>query len=165
MRLRRVLLLVSVLAVVAGCDHAAKRAAVGCLADAAVISLAGDTVRFELAYNPGGFLSLGARLPDPVRAVLFQGLVPVGLALFCVLAWGGGLSRAWLVGLGLVAGGGGANWLDRILHDGHVTDFVSIGLGAVRTGVFNVADVAIIAGVLMLLWPARSADEPVRQTA
>lgn len=157
MRLRRVLLLVSLLAVVAGCDHAAKRAAEGWLADSEVVSLAGGAVRFQLAYNPGGFLSLGAQLPDAVRWLFFQGLVPIGLALFCALAWRGGLSGARLVGLGLVAGGGVANWLDRVLDDGHVTDFVSVGVGALRTGVFNVADVAILAGVaLLLLWPSRA---------
>lgn len=53
----------------------------------------------------------------------------------------------------MIVGGGLANWLDRMLHDGAVTDFVSLGLGPLRTGIFNVADVAIVAGLLLLVLP------------
>ena len=35
---------------------------------------------------------------------------------------------------------------------GGVIDFVNIGIGPVRTGIFNVADVAILTGVAMVLW-------------
>ena len=35
---------------------------------------------------------------------------------------------------------------------GSVIDFLNIGIGPVRTGIFNVADVAIMAGVSMVLW-------------
>ncbi|MEN8162170.1 MAG: signal peptidase II [Myxococcota bacterium] len=66
-----------------------------------------------------------------------------------------------MVALGLVAGGGFANWLDRVLGDGSVTDFVSLGVGALRTGIFNLADVAIVLGVLLLLRVgSRAAEEP-----
>ena len=63
----------------------------------------------------------------------------------------GGLSRAQWLALALVAGGGIGNWLDRVLHDGTVTDFVSVGLGGLRTGIFNLADLAVVAGVCVLL--------------
>ena len=51
----------------------------------------------------------------------------------------------------LVAGGGIGNWLDRLLNQGTVTDFVSLGVGPLRTGIFNLADVAVMAGVALLL--------------
>jgi signal peptidase II len=38
-----------------------------------------------------------------------------------------------------------------VVDDGAVTDFVSLGLGALRTGIFNVADLAIVAGLLLFL--------------
>jgi len=64
-------------------------------------------------------------------------------------------------GLALVSGGGIGNWLDRVLHDGAVTDFVSIGLGSLRTGVFNLADLAVVAGVcLLLVSTGHAPDEP-----
>jgi signal peptidase II len=83
------------------------------------------------------------------------------LAGVCTLAIRSGLrSPTALVGLGFVAGGGLANWLDRVLHDGHVTDFVSIGFGPLRTGIFNLADVMIFAGVGLILLASRSVEEP-----
>jgi signal peptidase II len=63
-----------------------------------------------------------------------------------------GASRAQALAFGLIAGGGFANWLERIRGDGSVTDFVSLGLGPLRTGIFNVADVAIVAGLLLFFF-------------
>jgi len=55
------------------------------------------------------------------------------------------------LGLALFVAGGASNWIDRVAR-GSVVDFLNIGVGSVRTGVFNVADVAIMlgAGVLVL---------------
>ena len=70
-------------------------------------------------------------------------------------------SRAQWLALALVSGGGIGNWLDRVLHDGAVTDFVSIGVGSLRTGVFNLADLAVVAGVcLLLVSTGHAAEEP-----
>ncbi|HEY8123705.1 MAG TPA: signal peptidase II, partial [Myxococcota bacterium] len=44
---------------------------------------------------------------------------------------------------------------DRVLNAGAVTDFVSLGVGPLRTGIFNLADVAIMAGAALLLLPIR----------
>jgi len=141
-----------VLATCVGCDHASKRAAEALLAGSGGLALAGDTVQFHLASNPGAFLSLGAELPEPVRQVLLLWMVPLLIGLVCLaFATSVRTSRAQWLALALVAGGGFGNWLDRVLHDGTVTDFVSIGLGGLRTGVFNLADLAVVAGACILL--------------
>jgi signal peptidase II len=159
---RRALVFAAVVALCVGCDHATKEVAERALAPAG-LSLLGDVLRLDLVQNPGAFLSLGALLPDAVRQLLFLGLVPAGLALFCGLAVSGGFtSGRSLVALGLLAGGGVANWLDRLVNGGLVTDFVSLGLGPLRTGVFNVADVCIVAGVAWLL--AEELRRPDRAT-
>jgi signal peptidase II len=36
-------------------------------------------------------------------------------------------------------------------YGGRVVDFLNVGLGPVRTGIFNVADMAIMAGVILLI--------------
>jgi len=151
-----------VLATCVGCDHASKRAAEALLAGSAGLALAGDTVQFRLASNPGAFLSLGADLPEPVRQVLLLGLVPLLIGLVCLtFATSVRASRSQWFALALVSGGGIGNWLDRVLHGGAVTDFVSIGLGSLRTGVFNLADLAVVAGACLLLVSTRhAADEP-----
>jgi signal peptidase II len=51
----------------------------------------------------------------------------------------------------LVAAGGAGNLVDRIVRDGRVIDFMNLGLGPVRTGIFNMADVQIMAGLALLL--------------
>ena len=148
---RRLLVFAFVLASCVGCDHAAKQVAASWLG-AGGLSVLGGFVRFELVANPGAFLSLGAELPQTLRHFVLIGLVPLALAVVTWLVWRApGTSRAHVVALGLVAGGGLANWLDRIVDDGAVTDYVSVGLGALRTGIFNLADVAIVAGLLLLL--------------
>ena len=146
----------------AGCDHAAKQIAQETLAGVPPIHLLGSFVRLELVTNSGAFLSLGARMPEVVRILVFQGLVPLGLLAGLAIAIRAGFtSRLGLAGLALVAGGGIANWLDRILHDGAVTDFVSLSLGPLRTGIFNVADVWVLLGIAMVaLSRQRAVPEP-----
>lgn len=145
-----------VLVVCFGCDQASKQVAQSLLADTAGLSLAGDVVRFQLAFNPGGFMGMGAKLPDALRSVLLVWLVPTALALLCLhFVRSPHTTRGEWVALGLLAGGGLGNWLDRILNAGAVTDFMSLGLGRLRTGIFNVADVAVIGGALLLALCAR----------
>jgi signal peptidase II len=50
------------------------------------------------------------------------------------------------LGLLILAGGFG-NLYDRALNDGRVVDFMHFQLGPLETGVFNVADVAIMIGM------------------
>jgi signal peptidase II len=152
----RGLVFLATLLAAAGCDQATKHVAREVLAGSPAVSFAADVVRFELALNPGGFLSLGAGLPDGIRSLFFLVVVPLGLLLVCVLLLRAGpLPVVSLVGLGLVAGGGVANWIDRLVA-GAVTDFVSLGVGGLRTGIFNVADLAVLAGVSVLLLASRT---------
>lgn len=156
----RTLVFATVLLLAVGCDQATKQLAVERLEGAPPISLAGDAVRFQLAANTGGFLSLGDGLPPVWRRVVFVGLVPACLLVVCALVLRSReVSAAAMAGLGLVVGGGFGNWLDRV-GAGAVTDFVSLGIGPLRTGVFNVADVAIVAGVLLLALVRSEGERP-----
>ena len=47
----------------------------------------------------------------------------------------------------LIAGGGLGNLYDRLTNTGRVVDFLMVGMGSLRTGIFNVADLAITFGV------------------
>jgi signal peptidase II len=147
---------VFVLVACVGCDQAAKTVAQSSLAGSPAISLLGDTVRFELTTNTGAFLSLGAGLSEAVRQFVFQGVVPFTILALCVLAWRSGASA---LALGLIAGGGLGNWIDRIVNAGAVTDFVSLGAGPLRTGIFNLADVFIVLGVLLTVFGMENTRE------
>lgn len=139
------------LAVVVLLDRATKVIAQHFLELSLPIPLWGDIVRFEYAENTGAFLSLGAGLPESVRFMLFGVIVALLLVVMVVYLVRSRTLLPWeAIALSLVVGGGTGNLFDR-LTAGYVVDFVSIGIGSVRTGIFNVADVAITAGVLLLL--------------
>jgi len=56
-----------------------------------------------------------------------------------------------VIAFSLMIGGGAGNLIDRIFNHGAVIDFVNLGVGNLRTGVFNAADVEILAGIALLL--------------
>lgn len=166
MNYRPLLSFLVILLACVGCDHASKQAAVSLMAESGSLELAGGLLRFELASNPGAFMSVGAELPEALRSFFLLGCVPLLIAWVCLyLARFAVESRAKIAALGVLAGGGLANWLDRLLHDGTVTDFVSIGIGGVRTGIFNLADLAVIVGVVWLLLSARRREPPPESVA
>lgn len=108
--------------------------------------------RFEYTENAGSFLSLGAGLPATARFWLW--ILGVGALLLALLTFAltaPALPRSELLALALIIGGGLGNWIDRWLHEGRVVDFVSVGIGSLRTGIFNVADLAIMTGIGWLL--------------
>jgi signal peptidase II len=147
-RLGRWFLLAVVLATV-GCDQVTKHVASTTLAGEPRQSYLGDTFRLELIQNPGAFLGLGADLPESVRSVLFSAGTALLLAVVAIVA----LRRRWegraLLGLTLVWAGGSSNLVDRVTS-GSVTDFMNLGIGWLRTGIFNVADVAIMLGIALV---------------
>ncbi|OYT21003.1 MAG: hypothetical protein CCU26_03460 [Nitrospira sp. UW-LDO-01] len=62
------------------------------------------------------------------------------------------MSLDTVVAWSLVLSGGLGNLVDRIINDGRVIDFMNIGIGSLRTGIFNVADVYITVGVVVLVF-------------
>ncbi|MBI1818033.1 MAG: signal peptidase II [Deltaproteobacteria bacterium] len=134
-----------------GCDQATKHLARSHLAGLPPRSFLGGFVRIALAENEGGFLSLGSSLPPALRATVFFLDVAAVLALAAVyLVRPAGLRFSVLLCAWGIWAGGLSNFLDRILFEGRVTDFMIVGLGPLHTGVFNVADVAIVAGGVFL---------------
>jgi signal peptidase II len=140
-----------------GCDQVSKHFASVYLVGSRGQSFLGDSLRLEYAENPGAFLSLGAGLPAWARTVLFS-LFTAVLLVTCVLV---ALRDRWasvpLLGLALMFAGGVSNLLDRVAR-GSVVDFLNVGLGTFRTGIFNVADMAILLGVAVLALCRRSLD-------
>jgi signal peptidase II len=64
------------------------------------------------------------------------------------------VDRIGVTALALIFAGGTSNLGDRIVYGGYVVDFVQMGIGPLRTGVFNIADMAIMAGAFLLLFEA-----------
>lgn len=110
---------------------------------------------FVLTYsiNHGAFLGLGNTLPETVRDLIFSGLVSLFLIGFTIYALREKtMNNLQNLACGLVLSGGLSNLYDRITNNGGVVDFMNMGIGGLRTGIFNVADMAIMAGVFLLLF-------------
>ncbi|KWV59086.1 lipoprotein signal peptidase [Bradyrhizobium macuxiense] len=106
-----------------------------------------------LAWNPG--ISFGWFQSESPAAQII--LMVVKAAAVIALAVWMARSRTWLatVALGLIIGGAVGNGIDRFAY-GAVVDFalfhVQIGERIFQWYVFNLADVAIVAGVAALLY-------------
>lgn len=148
-RAGRILVVVAIVATI-GCDRVTKHAAGALLAGQSGHSYLADTVRLGYAENPGGFLSLGANWPSGVRTTFFTVATGIGLLALAVMAMSRKRDDWSAVGLAFLVAGGLSNWIDRVIR-GSVVDFLNVGIGPVRTGIFNVADVAIMLGVAILL--------------
>jgi signal peptidase II len=149
---RRGVLLCCLLAATAGCDRVTKHFALTTLAGYPDHSYLADTVRLQYHENPGAFLSVGASWTPGARAMVFQlgnalFLIALGIAASRRRAW----SRVESCGLALFFAGALSNLIDR-LAVGSVIDFLNVGIGPVRTGIFNVADMAILLGVGIFLF-------------
>lgn len=147
---KRLLLVLTILFSCVGCDQATKSVAKAYLSETHAIVLLGDTIRLQVAKNYGAFLSLGASVGKASRGIAMS--VVVGLVLAALLAYLF-ISKPQnpLVGvsIALVVGGGVSNLIDRLRYGGYVVDFLNVGIGPVRTGIFNVADMAIMLGVVL----------------
>jgi signal peptidase II len=104
------------------------------------------------AENPGGFLSIGAGLSAWIRVWVLGALAIAAVgALFAVAIRNRSLDRLQLVAVSLLIAGGVGNIIDRVMY-GVVRDFLNVGVGSFRTGVFNVADFAItVASTLLMM--------------
>src|SRR4051812_17666326 len=144
--IRRWMLRVALFGVVAttiGCDQVTKHMATTHLMGVPGQSFLGDSIRLQYAENTGAFLSLGSQLPAGLRTALFTFGTAIILATCAVAIVRHHRTTPAVFGLGLVVAGGVSNLADRVTH-GSVIDFLNVGIGSLRTGIFNVADMAIM---------------------
>lgn len=157
--LRRCLLLIAIVATI-GCDQVTKHMATSSLSGTSGRSYLGGTLRMTYTENPGGFLGMGGELPPLARTVVFTGATGLMLVGMVVLGIRERLRGLALLGVTLFVAGGASNWVDRVAN-GRVVDFLNVGIGPVRTGIFNVADVALMAGgFLFVLAELRKRPSP-----
>ena len=135
-----------------GCDRVTKQLATEHLAGEPAHSYFADTFRLTYAENVGGFLSLGAGLPSALRNAVFTVVTGALLLVLALFAWRQRQSGSvWhAAALALFIAGGASNWFDRV-SAGRVVDFMNVGIGWLRTGIFNVADVAIMLGAALFV--------------
>lgn len=155
LRQRMALILVTLVCSIA-CDQQTKSFAALNLRGREPRSFLAGTVRFDYVENTGSFLGLGDSLPAPWRTALFVYGCTAGVAALLVyILLAAKSSPMHVLALTLICAGGIGNLLDRWICGGYVRDFLNLGIGPVRTGIFNVADVALMAGGVLALCAAR----------
>lgn len=136
-----------------GCDQGSKGIAKAYLLGGDTYSFLFDCFRIGYAENSGVFLGMGAAWSEDIRFLLFGvgvGIVLLGLLIYMLLARN--MDKPTLFGLSLVFSGGISNFIDRMTQNGVVVDFLNVGIGSLRTGIFNVADMLILLGVICILY-------------
>ena len=148
---KRVILVFSIIVVVIGIDQWSKAWAVNTLMGEPSTSYLGDFFRLTFARNTGAFLSLGSGLSDNWRYWALT-ILPVLVLLFLLYQtlFSKTMSQWQIIAFSSILGGGLSNIFDRIMY-GSVVDFLNMGIGNLRTGIFNVADMGIMAGLFMML--------------
>ncbi|MBR9990539.1 MAG: signal peptidase II [Gemmatimonadetes bacterium] len=113
----------------------------------------GEYVRLTYIYNPGA--AFGIHLGDHSR-IIFLVLSLVALAALLGMYWFTPVTdRLRLTAIALICGGAVGNLIDRIRSQSGVVDFIDVGVGTVRWPIFNIADIAVTTGAIILalsLW-------------
>jgi len=124
------------------------------------VEVLGDFFRLTFIYNTGA--AFGLHLGDASRWV-FMALAAVAVVvlwfMFRGTRW---VDRARLVAIASVTGGAVGNVIDRVRSSRGVVDFLDFGVGDWRWPVFNVADIAVTVGALLLafsLWREEQKQE------
>ena len=150
-RKKQILLTVVVLAINYSLDRITKILAQNYLQGKTVISYFYNTVVLEYAENHGAFLSIGSDWPVALKyAVLL--IIPILACLYGLYYAAFKLKeRNQLIAIVCIIGGGLGNLIDRLFNDFIVVDFLNFGIGPVRTGILNVADMSVTFAVIYLL--------------
>ena len=153
MQLRTKLLLVlASVALTVGLDQWTKQLAIAHLQGAPEEYYLGGLLRLTYTQNTGAFLSLGSDLGPIWRMIMLNvmpALLVVGLLWYIFREKK--LRALMVIGLSLIVGGGLSNIIDRIAY-GYVVDMLHLKAGGLQTGIFNVADMAIMGGMFVMIY-------------
>ena len=145
----RIILILVVITANIGCDQFSKKIVKGSVLPHETIRVLNDHLTVTRVENSGAFLSAGDSMSKTSKQI-FLTLIPIiAMILGLVYLFLKPVSGNMLIGLCFVIGGGLGNLFDRIMY-GSVTDFLFVKVGIFETGIFNLADVSIMTGMLLI---------------
>lgn len=133
-----------------GCDQISKDIVRKKVVPLEYIEVIEDYFILTNVENTGAMLGFGQSL-SPVLKIIFLQSLPVLVLLFLLfrILKKTDLDKWMVVAFAFVIGGGIGNLIDRIAY-GSVTDFFQITLGPLKTGIFNMADVSVTSGAILI---------------
>jgi len=158
-RKNQLILVTAVLLLNFGLDRVTKMLAVNYLQGRETLSYFYDTVVLRYTENTGAFLSLGAGWPDWLKYILLLA-IPIAVCLYGLYYCAFKLTdKNLIIAFVCVIGGGLGNLVDRLIYNFHVVDFLNFGIGSLRTGILNVADMSVTFAVIYLLFSQFKKDK------
>jgi len=147
----RIVIILSLVFLNIGCDQISKRIVRQKIAPNERISVIKHNLILTKVENSGAAYSFGSDLSPMVKTIVLQ-VIPaiVLLLLLGLLLVKKEYEREIIFGFCFIVGGGIGNIFDRIAY-GSVTDFVYVDFGFFATEIFNMADVSIVFGTLIVL--------------
>jgi signal peptidase II len=125
------------------------------------VDVLGSVIRLTYIHNPGAAFGLSF---GPWSRQIFLPLSALALAVLAALYWfTPAPQKVRLLAIALICGGALGNLVDRVRSPRGVVDFVDVGLGAMRWPVFNVADVAVTTGAIVLVLALWREDRRIEQ--
>jgi len=147
----RIILILLVITANIGCDQFSKKIVKRSVLPYETIRVLNDHLTVTRVENSGAFLSAGDSMSKTSKQI-FLTLIPIiAMILGLVYLFLKPVSGNMLTGLCFVIGGGLGNLFDRIMY-GSVTDFLFVKVGIFETGIFNLADVSIMTGMLFIFF-------------
>lgn len=148
----KMLFLFILIAMNISCDQITKNEVRDRVQENEVIKVIDSNVILTNVENTGAAMSIGSDLSPVMKSIFLQILpllVMLGLIVFLIRSTE--LPKIHQIALASIIGGGIGNLIDRIKFNS-VTDFMLIEIGPLKTGVFNMADVSIMIGALLILF-------------
>ena len=108
---------------------------------------------FVLVYaeNTGSFLSMGQNWNIYIKYVVLL-IIPIIICITGLLYLMIKETKNYrIIICSCIIGGGIGNLLDRLFNEFTVIDFMNFGIGNIRTGILNVADISVTFGIIFLI--------------
>lgn len=134
-----------------GCDQISKEVVRTNVSHQDYIPLIENHFILTNVENTGAMLGFGQNFSPILKMIFLQGIPLLVLLVLLYRTLTKTNLKPWIViGFAFVIGGGIGNLIDRIFY-GSVTDFFQIRFGIFKTGIFNMADVAVTLGITLIL--------------
>ena len=147
----RILLLSFIIFINIGCDQVTKKMAQEHLPHQEEITYLDGRLKLIYAENTGAFLSFGDDWHPVIKSIFLIILPSIALILLIGYTFfSKKITLAPAIAFSFLLGGGISNVFDRIAY-GKVVDFLNLSVGHFQTGIFNMADVAIMTGMFWMI--------------